>query len=356
MLSSDGRVSIWSGTRGWKIDRTRLPTPNRNIDHSGCTKKKKIDINFHQAFPIRIVRLFEVHPQIDCNWEYCSLSPPLDMHILAQTASTQFASKIIICRHNRIRYIRVRAEAFSVRQWQCTLNMCGGFSATLLCIMLMLQATYSTLFGTMQIARVSIIIIIWQIYDDDDDVLAEIDAAYAECCYQRDHFCKVNFWWFPHRIFDRFLSSGRHVSLSSLALCMCARHSFRLHLRITAGGSLWNYHFIAFPQNYEFNLCESLRWHLTFNLQRNEKNNKHNRRSVNSTSKNRFELQAFSSSNDDLCFTFCRIMKNANGKPDDDIFRWLLAHASGHQRCFCYFIEFATTSGAMSSTTDDRIE
>lgn len=100
--------------------------------------------------------------------------------------------------------------------------MCGGFSATLLCIMLMLQATYSTLFGTMQIARVSIIIIIWQIYDDDDDVLAEIDAAYAEFCYQRDHFCKVNFWWFPHRIFDRFLSSGRHVSLSSLALCMCA--------------------------------------------------------------------------------------------------------------------------------------
>lgn len=356
MLSSDGRVSIWSGTRGWKTDRTRLPTPNRNIDHSGCTKKKKIDINFHQAFPIRIVRLFEVHPQIDCNWEYCSLSPPLDMHILAQTASTQFASKIIICRHNRIRYIRVRAEAFSVRQWQCTLNMCGGFSATLLCIMLMLQATYSTLFGTMQIARVSIIIIIWQIYDDDDDVLAEIDAAYAECCYQRDHFCKVNFWWFPHRIFDRFLSSGRHVSLSSLALCMCARHSFRLHLRITAGGSLWNYHFIAFPQNYEFNLCESLRWHLTFNLQRNEKNNKHNRRSVNSTSKNRFELQAFSSSNDDLCFIWCRIMKNANGKPDDDIFRWLLAHACGHQRCFCYFIEFATTSGAMSSTTDDRIE
>lgn len=168
--------------------------------------------------------------------------------------------------------------------------------------------------------------------------------------------------------FAKWISGGFHIAFSigfcqvavmcpfPLSLSACARHSFRLHLRITAGGSLWNYHFIAFPQNYEFNLCESLRWHLTFNLQRNEKNNKHNRRSVNSTSKNRFELQAFSSSNDDLCFIWCRIMKNANGKPDDDIFRWLLAHASGHQRCFCYFIEFATTSGAMSSTTDDRIE
>lgn len=70
---NDGKCSL--PMEGYPFGRARVggkliervcPRPIA-ISTIPAAQKKKIDINFRQAFPIRIVRLFEVHPQIDCN-------------------------------------------------------------------------------------------------------------------------------------------------------------------------------------------------------------------------------------------------------------------------------------------------